>query len=95
MSRGAVASQLSPGPGDVCDSRSRRDAAQMLDLRAGVPNVTCVREIEIKRIASFSTSLPLRFAILFSLARASDVWDGHSHTGPLGAAPAAAAGILP
>ena len=71
-----IASQLAHGLGDVCASARGTEAPQMLDLRAGVPNVTCVRKKEINRFASFSLSPPLRLASSFSLARVRDVWDG-------------------
>ena len=81
MRSGCAASKTSRGVCDVLHGEGRRKAAQVLDLRAGVQNVTCVREREIKRKVSF---LPLSapwLAILFSLARVSDVLDGHPPAG--------------
>ena len=78
MIAASAASQMSAGPGDVCARESLFDAAQVLDLRAGVPNVTCVCEREIKRKVSFLSITAPRLAVLFSLARVSDVLDGHS-----------------
>ena len=91
MKFGRSASKTSAGPGDVCDARGRRDAARSLVLRAGVQNVTCVREIKIKRIVSFHSSHPPRLAISYSLARVSDVLDGYVRPGPLDADAAVAA----
>ena len=81
MRSDSAASKTSRGVCDVLDSEGRRKAAQMLDLRAGVQNVTRVREREIKRKVSFLTFSPLRLAVLFSLARVSDVLDGGSAAG--------------
>ena len=72
------ASQLATGLGDVCASASGAEAARMLDLRAGVPFVTCVRKKEINRIASFPFLITLRIAVSICLARVSAKWDsGH------------------
>lgn len=68
-------SQLAHGPADVCASEGATEAAQVLDLRAGVPNVTCVREKEINRIASFPSRHQLRLAIFLCLTRTSAKWD--------------------
>lgn len=81
MTTACTASQMSAGPGDVCARRRLFEAAQMLDLRAGVPNVTCVCEREIKQKVSFLSLSPLRLAVLFSLARVCDVWDGRPPAG--------------
>ena len=69
------ASQLSAGPGDVCDGAGRLEGAELLDLRAGVPNVTCVRDKEITSSGSFSTPSAPRLAISLCLARVSAKWD--------------------
>ena len=78
-----IASHLSAGAGDVCASASGTEAAQMLDLRADVPNVTCVRKEEINRFASFPLLTPLRTAVSICLARVSAKWDSSAETQPM------------
>ena len=95
MRPACAASKSSLGLCDVLDSEGGRKAAQMLDLRTGVQNVTCVREREIKRKVSFLPLSALRLAVLFSLARVSDVLDGHAKPGSIDAAAALLSGARP
>jgi hypothetical protein len=51
-------SESSPAPADESDSRGRKTAAQLLDLRAGVRNVTCAGETQIRLEAHLTPSGP-------------------------------------